>query len=121
MSEEEEQEVKTWLIDNPVLATEAVLEDASALKQPEEAPTMLTNTIQKTIFDALTYGWHGKKMGDNNYDLKSLNCNEWTPCGLLFEWLADPDNYGEGISEKALWNIVMHTKHDKAGYPSYMI
>eukprot|EP00972_Heterocapsa_arctica_P042210 6222950-Heterocapsa_arctica.AAC.1 len=60
-------------------------------------------------------------MGDNNYDLKSLSCHEWTPCWLLFEWLADPDNYGEGISKKAFWNIVMHTKHDKAGYHSYMI
>eukprot|EP00972_Heterocapsa_arctica_P101802 14999286-Heterocapsa_arctica.AAC.1 len=60
-------------------------------------------------------------MAAKGFDLKSNSCHECTPYGLLYEWLAEVDNYGAGINNKAFWNIILYTKNEKAGYYSYVI
>eukprot|EP00972_Heterocapsa_arctica_P042705 6296335-Heterocapsa_arctica.AAC.1 len=55
MTKEEESEINIWLANNPKIAANAVLEDENDLKHPEEAQTMLAETIQKVMFDALVW------------------------------------------------------------------
>eukprot|EP00972_Heterocapsa_arctica_P049679 7309967-Heterocapsa_arctica.AAC.2 len=56
MTMQEELDIKTWLASSPEHAKAAHLVDDNEFKKPEEAPTMLTGIIQKTIFDAITFG-----------------------------------------------------------------
>eukprot|EP00972_Heterocapsa_arctica_P098753 14572887-Heterocapsa_arctica.AAC.1 len=41
-------------------------------------------------------------MGAKGFDLKTNIINEWTPYGLLYEWLAGVDNYGPGTESSLL-------------------
>eukprot|EP00972_Heterocapsa_arctica_P043770 6461877-Heterocapsa_arctica.AAC.1 len=83
---------------------------------------MLAESIQKCIFDAATYGWHGNRMeknGEKRFDMANSNCHGWVPYGLIFEWLAE--HWGDPLTAKMFWNIVLYTKNDQLNYCSYMI
>eukprot|EP00972_Heterocapsa_arctica_P106558 15696494-Heterocapsa_arctica.AAC.1 len=62
---------------------------------------MLTEPIQKVMFDAITYGWHGKvmeKKGEKRFDMANSNCHGWVPYGLIYEWLVE--QWGDPLTPK---------------------
>eukprot|EP00972_Heterocapsa_arctica_P114606 16443281-Heterocapsa_arctica.AAC.1 len=78
MTKDEEQATKDWLNENQGTAEAAIIEDERVLKEPEAVFTLMNQHIQKSIFDALTHGYHGKKIGAPFYDLKNKSINDWT-------------------------------------------
>eukprot|EP00972_Heterocapsa_arctica_P052480 7720214-Heterocapsa_arctica.AAC.1 len=83
---------------------------------------MLTESIQKVTFDAITYGYHGimmEKKGEKRFGMANSSCHGWVPSGLMYGWLVEM--WGDPLTPNMFWNIVPYTKNDQMNYSSYMI
>eukprot|EP00972_Heterocapsa_arctica_P080204 11822356-Heterocapsa_arctica.AAC.1 len=60
-----------------------------------------------------------EKKGEKRFDMASSNCHGWVPYGLIFDWLAE--HWGDPLTARMFWNIVLYTKNDQLNCCSYMI
>eukprot|EP00972_Heterocapsa_arctica_P005026 745846-Heterocapsa_arctica.AAC.1 len=91
------------------------LKDETVLKAMATEQTMLEEAIQKSCFDAITHGRHGrnaeKKTPGAMFDMNKNSCFGWVPDGAIMEWLKE--KWGVPLTEQMFWNLILHTKNDK--------